>query len=40
MLTEVDVTAVGGIHGVAWDAVGLPQSIYGTLVLGRTSPLP
>ena len=25
MLTEVDVTAVGGIHGVAWDAVELPS---------------
>jgi oligopeptidase A len=25
MLTEVDISAVGGIHGVAWDAVELPS---------------
>jgi oligopeptidase A len=25
MLTEVEISAVGGIHGVAWDAVELPS---------------
>lgn len=25
MLTEIDISAVGGIHGVAWDAVELPS---------------
>lgn len=34
MLTRIETAGVSGISGVPWDAVELPESVYGKLVLG------